>query len=106
MTILVHDSQGRRPIQLTKAQYDALCASGMMWEFHPDAPLQWPFPASPPKIALDIPPLIPLPYLSSQSTSTQNMAAKKTSVKSAKKTTKAKAPKPASVEAGSPAGNQ
>ena len=43
-TITVHDGHGKNPTVLNKAQYDAIYASGMLWEFHPDAPLQWPFP--------------------------------------------------------------
>ena len=43
-TIIVHDGHKRNPTVLNRAQYDALCASGMMWEFHPDAPLKWPYP--------------------------------------------------------------
>lgn len=42
-TITVHDGNGNNPTELTKEQYDALCASGMMWEFHPDAPQRWPY---------------------------------------------------------------
>ena len=45
-TITVYDGQRKNPTVLNKAQYDALCACGMMWEFHPDAPLSWPFTAS------------------------------------------------------------
>lgn len=43
-TITVHDGHKKNPTVLNRAEYDALCASGMMWEFHPDAPLKWPFP--------------------------------------------------------------
>jgi hypothetical protein len=41
-TITVHDGNGNNPRTLTKAQYEELCKSGMMWEFHPDAPEYWP----------------------------------------------------------------
>jgi hypothetical protein len=41
-TVMVTDSNGRNPRNLNRAEYDALVASGMMWEFHPDAPHQWP----------------------------------------------------------------
>ncbi len=41
-TITVHDGQGKNPTVLTETQYNELKATGMLWEFHPDAPLQWP----------------------------------------------------------------
>jgi hypothetical protein len=41
-TITVHDGNGNHPTVLTKARYDDLVKSGMMWEFHPDAPTHWP----------------------------------------------------------------
>ena len=44
-TITVHDGNGNNPTILTKKQYEELCASGMMWEFHPDAPEYWPYPS-------------------------------------------------------------
>jgi hypothetical protein len=47
-TITVHDGNGNRPTKLTKAQYDDLVKSGMMWEFHPDAPDRWPYPSMTP----------------------------------------------------------
>ncbi len=50
-TITVHDGNGHNSTQLTKAQYDALVASGMMWEFHPDAPERWPYPSMTPPSA-------------------------------------------------------
>lgn len=42
LTITVHDGNGNNPTVLTKVQYAALCRSGMLWEFHPDAPQHWP----------------------------------------------------------------
>lgn len=41
-TITVHDGHGNNPRTLNRAQYDELVKSGMMWEFHPDAPHAWP----------------------------------------------------------------
>lgn len=41
-TITVHDGHGNNPRTLNRQQYDELVESGMMWEFHPDAPATWP----------------------------------------------------------------
>jgi len=41
-TITVHDGNGTHPTKLNKSQFDDLRASGMLWEFHPDAPQRWP----------------------------------------------------------------
>jgi hypothetical protein len=41
-TITVHDGNGNNVRHLNRAEYEAIKASGMLWEFHPDAPLNWP----------------------------------------------------------------
>ena len=41
LRIEVQFSDGRWTT-LTRTEYDALKASGMLWEFHPGAPLDWP----------------------------------------------------------------
>lgn len=42
-TIPVHHTNGD-PNTLTKSQFEALRADGMLYEFHPDAPEYWPYP--------------------------------------------------------------
>ena len=41
-TITVLDGNGENPTQLTREQYEALKSIGMLWEFHPHAPAEWP----------------------------------------------------------------
>lgn len=41
-TITVHDGNGNSPTVLNRSQYERLKSTGMLWEFHPDAPLDWP----------------------------------------------------------------
>ncbi len=41
-TITVANADGRTTTILTRAQYWELRESGMLWEFHPGAPLSWP----------------------------------------------------------------
>lgn len=40
--ITVHDGNGNNSRRLNETEYDELVKSGMMWEFHPDAPHSWP----------------------------------------------------------------
>lgn len=40
--ITVTDGNGNNERRLSEPEYDALVKSGMMWEFHPDAPATWP----------------------------------------------------------------
>lgn len=40
--ITVHDGNGNNSRRLTELEYDELVKSGTMWDFHPDAPHEWP----------------------------------------------------------------
>lgn len=44
-TITVHCTRGRA-CELTREEFYLLRASGMLWEFYPDAPMGWPAPAT------------------------------------------------------------
>lgn len=52
--IVLTDGNGRNPTRLNREQYEALKKSGMLWEFHPDAPADWPLPGVPPVESMEV----------------------------------------------------